>query len=83
MKTTREYFPGEEPMGTWICSACSSQNSTYDGECQFCECEGEFCKRDNCDGHHCSSRTPDPDCLICDGEPSVRASRRTSEGQQS
>ena len=32
----------------WYCNACRAQNSTDDGECQFCECGGLECKRDNC-----------------------------------
>ena len=38
-------------MGTepdWICVACKASNSVVDGECQFCECGGEACRRDNC-----------------------------------
>lgn len=36
----------------WHCSACGAQNSTMDGECQFCECTGSDCKRDSCSGVH-------------------------------
>jgi hypothetical protein len=32
----------------WLCCACGAENSRVDGECQFCECEGAACKRDNC-----------------------------------
>ncbi len=32
----------------WECNACGSQNSSNDGECQFCCCEGAECKRDSC-----------------------------------
>lgn len=34
----------------WYCNVCHAQNSREDGECQFCECEGMDCKRDNCSG---------------------------------
>jgi hypothetical protein len=33
---------------TWACNVCNAENSMYDGECQFCECGGVNCKRDNC-----------------------------------
>lgn len=33
---------------TWTCNVCKAQNSPLDGECQFCECEGLQCRRDNC-----------------------------------
>jgi hypothetical protein len=32
----------------WYCNVCNAQNSVVDGECQFCECQGKDCKRDNC-----------------------------------
>jgi hypothetical protein len=32
----------------WYCVACKAQNSVVDGECQYCECGGVACKRDNC-----------------------------------
>lgn len=32
----------------WYCVACGAQNHELDGECQYCECEGADCKRDNC-----------------------------------
>lgn len=35
---------------TWVCCACQAQNSDVDGECQYCECGGQDCKRDNCSG---------------------------------
>jgi hypothetical protein len=34
----------------WYCNVCEAQNSVEDGECQFCECGGVECKRDNCSG---------------------------------
>lgn len=34
----------------WYCNACGAQNSREDGECQFCECGGSSCERDNCSG---------------------------------
>ena len=34
--------------GFWYCNACGAQNSHIDGECQYCECEGLNCKRENC-----------------------------------
>ena len=43
----RKYF--------WYCNVCHGQNSVYDGECQFCECQ-PGCIRDNCSGpyHPCT-----------------------------
>lgn len=38
--------------GMWYCSACEAQNHEIDGECQYCECGGENCARDNCSGNH-------------------------------
>lgn len=32
----------------WQCNVCGAQNHDLDGECQFCDCEGRECKRDNC-----------------------------------
>lgn len=34
----------------WTCRACQAVNSVVDGECQFCDCDGLECKRDNCSG---------------------------------
>jgi len=34
----------------WNCNVCGAQNHQEDGECQFCECQGKDCKRDNCSG---------------------------------
>ena len=34
----------------WTCCACGEKNSRLDGECQYCECQGAICKRDNCSG---------------------------------
>jgi len=49
------YHPNGEcqnPRGTnaefWYCKACNAQNHVSDGECQYCECDGKQCKRDNC-----------------------------------
>jgi hypothetical protein len=36
------------PVRLWHCVACGSENDEIDGECQFCECQGVDCKRDNC-----------------------------------
>lgn len=36
----------------WNCNVCNAQNSIEDGECQYCDCEGKDCKRDNCSGEH-------------------------------
>lgn len=32
----------------WTCEACGAKNSRLDGECQFCSCEGQGCKRSSC-----------------------------------
>jgi hypothetical protein len=32
----------------WYCNVCEAQNHITDGECQYCECGGAECKRDNC-----------------------------------
>lgn len=34
----------------WSCKVCGAQNHETDGECQYCDCEGMNCKRDNCHG---------------------------------
>lgn len=39
-----------EPIRFWNCNVCGAQNSELDGECQFCECGGKDCKRNNCSG---------------------------------
>lgn len=57
----------------WTCEACGAQNSDYDGECQFCDCEGDRCKRVNCSApeHFHSEHKFDPLCNLCkDGAPS-------------
>ncbi len=37
----------------WYCNVCHAQNSIIDGECQFCECGGQNCQRNNCsDAYH-------------------------------
>jgi len=35
---------------SWECGSCWTVNSDEDGECQFCECGGADCTRDNCSG---------------------------------
>ncbi len=37
----------------WYCNVCNAQNHENDGECQYCECGGAECKRDNCSGPTC------------------------------
>ena len=32
----------------WLCNVCGAENSKLDGECQFCDCQGKDCRRDNC-----------------------------------
>lgn len=32
----------------WYCNVCDAQNHELDGECQYCECGGPDCQRDNC-----------------------------------
>ena len=34
----------------WYCNACNAQNHETDGECQYCDCGGAECVRDNCSG---------------------------------
>jgi hypothetical protein len=34
----------------WYCNVCNAQNHRSDGECQYCECGGPECWRDNCSG---------------------------------
>lgn len=46
-------------MSDWICNVCNARNSVVDGECQFCECDGSDCKRDNCSGDHGHTQAPD------------------------
>lgn len=45
----------------WNCHVCGAQNHEIDGECQFCECGGADCERDNCS---------DPRHFECQGHPS-------------
>ena len=47
------------PRRWWYCNACGAQNHKIDGECQYCECGGARCIRDNCSDpeHFC----PDTD----------------------
>lgn len=32
----------------WYCNVCGAQNHESDRECQYCECRGPECERDNC-----------------------------------
>lgn len=32
----------------WYCNVCKAQNHYTDGECQYCDCGGDDCQRDNC-----------------------------------
>ena len=32
----------------WYCNVCGAQNHKIDGECQYCDCPGAACERDNC-----------------------------------
>lgn len=43
----------------WNCNVCDAQNSREDGTCQFCECAGVECKRDNCDDARHFAHLPD------------------------
>lgn len=55
----------------WNCVACGAQNSSYDGECQYCDCGGLECKRDSCSepehfhAEHVSDEEPLPHCTLC------------------
>ena len=40
----------------WYCNVCDGQNSRLDGECQWCDCGGKDCKRDNCSGPQCGQQ---------------------------
>jgi hypothetical protein len=52
----------------WHCNVCNAQNHETDGECQYCECLGAACKRDNCDGpEHPGNADPD----TCEHEAST------------
>jgi hypothetical protein len=43
------YYRGKVSLyGFWYCNVCRAQNHEMDGECQYCECQGKACKRDNC-----------------------------------
>jgi len=48
------------PVRLWYCVACGAENDEIDGECQFCECGGEDCWRDNCSSplHVCKDGPP-------------------------
>lgn len=32
----------------WYCSVCQAQNHEIDGKCQYCDCQGSKCLKDNC-----------------------------------
>jgi len=49
---------------TWPCNVCQAHNSNLDGECQFCECDGAECKRDNCSDPRHFENTPDSDVFV-------------------
>jgi len=55
----------------WFCNVCKAQNSVIDGECQYCECEGLACKRDNCSApehfhaDHIAEMEPCDSCPLC------------------
>lgn len=55
----------------WTCCACHAVNSEIDGECQFCECGGMECKRDNCSEpqhfhvDHMKDAEPFEKCPLC------------------
>lgn len=56
----------------WHCNVCDAQNSVVDGECQFCDCEGLECQRDNCSDpahfHADHLNEPNglvPECYLC------------------
>lgn len=55
----------------WHCVACGAQNSSYDGECQYCECGGLKCKRDSCSepehfhAEHVAEGEPLAHCSLC------------------
>jgi hypothetical protein len=60
-----------EPNKFWYCNVCDAQNSIIDGECQYCECQGLECKRDNCScpehfhQDHIDENEPVPECKLC------------------
>jgi len=60
----------------WSCNVCEAQNSIIDGECQFCECQGLSCKRDNCSWpehfhtDHILENTKNEDCILCQNQQS-------------
>lgn len=48
------------PSDFWYCNVCRAQNSVVDGECQYCECQGAVCERDNCsDPRHFTAHNAD------------------------
>lgn len=55
----------------WWCNVCDAQNHETDGECQFCECEGMECKRENCadpahfHADHLTDGVSHPKCYVC------------------
>lgn len=49
----------------WRCNVCGAANDVVDAACQFCECQGQGCERDNCDDpRHLEGR-----CCWCDERP--------------
>ena len=74
----------------WICCACQAINSVVDGECQFCECGGRECKRDNCSApEHFNVPCPKcgydleaanlPMCVACHTEELARIEAESAE----
>lgn len=44
----KTFFEHKENQMYWDCNVCGATNYDRDFECQFCECGGAECERDNC-----------------------------------
>jgi hypothetical protein len=59
------------PGQFWNCNACHALNHVVDGECQFCECGGIECERNNCSApehfhaEHLGDCAPEESCPLC------------------
>lgn len=52
----------------WYCNVCHAQNHETDGECQYCDCGGVTCERDNCSApehFHTEHDEPIDVCRLC------------------
>ncbi len=58
-------------VDSWRCNVCGAINHVNDGECQYCECQGNDCNRDNCS---------DPRHFIAQVDSAIEAAEASREG---